>query len=597
MAANSSVSLVDLDFVQIKQNLRNYLAAQDTFRDYDFEGSNMSVLLDLLAYNTFQNAFYLNMIGSEMFLDTAQYPASIISHAKELNYLPRSFSSSRAVVNLTITPSEGGVTAVEIPKGTIFTSKVGSNNFTFVTDTALVLSNGVNGVFVANNVDIYEGAYGSESFTYNRVANNTFTLSNKAVDISSLRVVTMSDGGSNTQVWSRRSSLVDVDANTYAYFVEPAAPSLYEIKFGDGVFGRTPDVGSAVLIEYRVCSGELSNGARTFFLGNAIDGHSNVQIRTVSAAIGGRVNETVEEIRFYAPRQYQTMERAVTSNDFEILLKREFPEISAISAYGGEIADPPQYGKVFISIDLANADGIPSYKKQQYYDWIKPRSPVTVEPVFIDPEFTFARVEASLKYNLNITQLSASEIVGRAYGVIQQYNLNNLQDFKTIIRTSKLAVALDKAHESVVSLDLDVLPYKRFLPQLNADNEFEFTFGAALRNDIPPQAKSHTGEFIHTISSSPFTFQGRTCTLEDDGLGNLRVVTLEGLTHNEVIVVGTVDYDTGNMFITGLNMSNYEGNYFKVYARPVDKDYEVTRNVILEIRNEDIFVTATGIRV
>lgn len=595
--ANSSFSLVDLDFGQVKQNLRNYLQAQDQFKDFNFEGSNMSVLLDVLAYNTFQNAFYLNMIGSEMFLDTAQYEASILSHAKELNYLPRSFSSARAVIDVTVTPNNPLIETVEIPKGTTFVSRVGANSYTFVTDTSIILANSVNGVFTANNISVYEGAYGSESFVYSKVANNTFTLSNKAIDLSSLTVLTFSDSGANTQIWTRQNDLIDVDENTFAYFIQPAGVNLYEIRFGDGVFGRVPDVGAAVAIEYRVCSGELPNGARQFAPGGPIDGHGNVSIRTVSAAVGGRVNESIENIRFYAPRQFQTQERAVTANDYEILLKREFPEISAISAYGGEDATPPQYGKVFISIDLANADGIPSFKKRQFFDWVKPRSPITLEPVFIDPEFTFLQVEAQVKYNLQITQLSISDISSRVFGTIQTYNEANLKDFKTTIRHSRLQGLIDDTHESIVSSELEIRPYKRFQPILNADNDFIFSFDAPLRTDIPKAGTTHREEQLHVISSSSFIFGGRPCNLEDDGNGNIRIVSTEGDTHSEVATVGTVNYNTGDILISGFAPSDYEGNFLKIYCLPKEKDYSVTKNTILEIKNEDIFVSTSGIRV
>lgn len=595
--ANTSISLVDLDFVQVKQNLKNYLRGQDRFKDYDFEGSNMSVLLDVLAYNTFQNAFYLNMIGSEMFLDSAQFDESIVSHAKELNYLPRSFSSSRAVIDLTVTPIDSNTQIVSIPKGTPFFTKVGGNNFSFVTDTTIVLSNGVNGVFTANNLEIFEGSYTTESYTYNRTANNDFKINNINADISSLTVVTSSDGGSNTKTWSRKDTLIDVDANTYAYFIQAAGVNQYEILFGDGTFGREPDYGSVVTFEYRTSSGELSNSARNFSIGSAIDGHSNVSINLVSSAIGGRVNETIDQIRFFAPRQYQTQERAVTANDYEILLKREFPEINAIAAYGGELADPPQYGKVFIAIDLSNADGIPEYKKEQFYDWIAPRSPITIEPIFLDPDFTFLYVDASINYNLNVTTLTASDISARVLGTIQDYNTVNLNGFKKAIRSSALQKNIDNTHESIVSSELNIEPYKRFKPQLNSDTDLLFSFEAALRNDIPAIATVHAGEQLHCISSTPFTFSGRKCEIEDDGDGNIRIVTLEGGIHTALTTIGTVDYDTGSVAINGLNITNYDGNFLKIYAKTRRKDYQVSKNVILEIKGEDINVVASGIRV
>lgn len=594
--ANTSISLVDLDFGQIKQNLKNYLSSQETFKDYNFEGSNMSILLDVLSYNTFQNAFYLNMISSEMFLDTAQTDASIISHVKELNYVPRSFGSASAELNITITPAASNVEAVIIDKGQEFIGSIGSNSYTFVTDESVIISNGVNGVFVANNITVYEGQYGTESFVYTSNT-DTFTISNKTVDMSSLIVVSLGDDGSNTVTWQKKDNLIDVDANTYAYFVQPAINGSYEIKFGDGVFGVEPQLGSTIILEYRVCAGELANGTRNIKASSVIDGHANVQVNVASSAAGGRINESIESIRHYAPKQYQTQDRAVTASDYEILLKRQFSEIQAISAYGGELATPAQYGKVFIAVDLVNADGIPDRKKQEFLAWIAPRSPVTIEPVFIDPEFTFLDVEATVKYNLNVTTLAPNDIESRVYGTVQQYNADNLQDFNTGIRYSNLLSLIDDTHESIVSSALTIKPYKRFTPQTGESVELNFSFDAPLVDDLPAIATQHAGELQHVISSTPITKSGRKCNIEDDGAGNIRVVTLEGNIHTELEKIGTVNYDTGEVSITNLNIESYDGNFIKIYARLRENDFSVSKNYILEIKNEDIRVDATAIRV
>ena len=388
--ANTSVSLLDLDFETIKNNLKTYLKRSDSpFKDVDYEGSNISQLLDVLSYNTFLNNFYINMAMGEMFLDTAQLRDSVVSHAKELNYVPRSFTSAQAQISFIVTPSTELSTLV-IPKNTTFTTKVGSNNYTFATDESVVINSDTDGNFYAN-LTVYEGIYTTDTYVY--VDSNTsqrFIVSNPTADMRSLVVVVVEDEGANVISYNKATSFLGVSSNSYSYFVQAAENSQYEILFGDGTVGRKPKNGSTVVLEYRTCSGELSNGARVFSIDGPIQGQSNVSsITTVETASGGAVSESLEQIKFNATRHYQNQERAVTANDYETILQANFPEIQAISAYGGEEADPPQYGKVYLSVDIKGADGTSQNVKDRFYNFIKPRSPVSIDPVFIDPEFLY----------------------------------------------------------------------------------------------------------------------------------------------------------------------------------------------------------------
>jgi len=283
--ANTSVSLVGLDFETIKTNLKNYLKSSSSpFQDVDFEGSNINQLLDVLSYNTYLNSYYLNMVGSEMFLDTAALRDSAVSHAKELNYVPRSFRSAEAQISFTITPSTS-VSALIVPKGTSFTSKVGSNNYSFTTNESSVLTLS-NNVFTAN-LTVYEGSFVTDSFIYD--SSNTsqrFVLTNSTVDTRSITVVVVEDNGANTLVYTRTSSFLGLTGNSQIYFLQAAENSQYEVIFGDGIVGRQPKSGSGVSVEYRVCNGELPNGARTFDVDGSISGQSNVSsITTISNSI------------------------------------------------------------------------------------------------------------------------------------------------------------------------------------------------------------------------------------------------------------------------------------------------------------------------
>ncbi len=363
--ANTSINLVGLDFASLKDNLKTYLKTNTQFKDLDYEGSNINVLLDLLAYNTYLNSFYTNMVASEMFLDTATLRDSVVSHAKSLNYTPRSYVSSYADVTINITPTTT-VTNVYVPKNTTFTARVGSNTYTFSTNDSNVLTQSNNGVF-SLGTSIYEGVNLTESFTVDN--SNTvqrFVLSNPSVDISSVSITVLEDNGDVTLDYVRATSLVNLTATTQGFFVVAAENEQYEIQFGDNTFGRSPKDGAIIVVKYRAASGELPNGASVFVSDGSIDGHTNVAITTVVNARYGQINESLESIRTNAIRNYQVRGRAVTTSDYEVLLKTQFPEIESISAYGGENIEPPQFGKVYIAVDIQNADGTPQNRLDTY---------------------------------------------------------------------------------------------------------------------------------------------------------------------------------------------------------------------------------------
>jgi hypothetical protein len=320
--ANSSISLTSLDFADYKNSLKTFLSSQNQFKDYNFESSNLNVLLDLLAYNTYQNAFYMNMIGSEMFLDTAQLRDSVVLKAVELNYTPRSFRSSYAKVNLAISGVPNNPLLLTIPAGTSFTGKAGSNTYTFSTNQNLVVEASGNGVFNASNVEIYEGTPVTDTFVIKpsaTVDNQQFILSNPTIDTESLTVVSIENGGANVIPYLLSTTLLDIKETTPVYFLQGSDNSQYQIIFGDNVVGRKPLDNSVVSVSYLVTNGQLPNGIAIFSPNSTIGG-GTVTVTTVSAATGGDIAEDIESIRFNAPRYYATQERAVTTTDYETLL-------------------------------------------------------------------------------------------------------------------------------------------------------------------------------------------------------------------------------------------------------------------------------------
>lgn len=597
MAANSSIALTQLDFDSIKTSLKSYLTEQNEFKDYDFEGSNLSVLLDILAYNTYQNAFYLNMIGNEMFLDSAKLRDSVISHAKELNYLPRSFTSSKADLRLTITPTDSNKNSIVIPKGTGFISRLDDYSFTFSTTENLVLTNKVNGSFVSDVITVYEGNYLSDTYAVNYANPLVFKINNKNVDISSVAVTIIEDNGSVNIEYSRATSLFGYDGSSTVFFIQPGIGDLYEVVFGDGVVGRKPKNNAIVIIEYRTSNGELPNGAFRFINSGRIDNEANISITTLKAAADGAVAEDLNSIKYNAPRAFTTQERAVTAEDYENLLKANFPEINAVTAYGGEDATPPQYGRIFVSVDLTDVDGLPKIKEEQYKRFLRSRSSVAMEPLFITPDYIYLNIESIVKYNINRTGLNPEDIRTYVIDSILNYASTNLNSFAKTFRYSKLVQAIDATDSSVVSNETDMLLVKYLSPELNTPLNLTIDFKNPLTQEIPLLGDEHPIIDVHGITSSPFTYNGiLNCVLEDNGDGLVRIVTPVGANHKKIEDIGTVNYDTGVVKLTKFNIQNFSGTSLKIYAEPRSRDITAIQNVILNIIEPDINITIEQIR-
>ena len=623
--ANSSIVLTQLDFDSYKDSLKTFLKSQDRFKDYDFDGSNLSVLLDVLSYNTYQNAFYLNMISNEMFLDSAKLRDSVISHAKELNYLPRSFRSSSAVIKLVITSSDAAKRSIVIPKGTSFTSRVDDFTYNFSTTENYVITNrtpsGSNFVYESEAIRVYEGNYLSDTYTVNYDRPLNYKISNKRVDLESLLVTVFEDNGTTVQTYKRATSLFGHDGNSKVFFLQPGIGDAYEVVFGDGVVGRKPKNNSVCIIEYRTCNGELPNGAFKFINTARIDNEPNVVIETITAATDGAVAEDLNSIKYNAPRAFTTQERAVTSEDYENLLKANFPEINAVVAYGGEDANPPQYGRIFLSIDLDEVDGLPKIKEAEYKRFLRSRSSVAIEPLFVSPDYTYLYVNTNIKYNINLTGLNPEDIRTNVIDSILNHASTNLNNFGRTLRYSRFIRDIDAAETSIISNETEVELVKYLTPVLSttvtstptstsgslvslatsgvvsSGQNVTIDFKNALRNDVPGKGAEHLIGDIHIVSSSTFTYNGlANCRLEDNGDGIMRIINTSGTQHRTILDIGTVDYDTGIVRINNFNITNYTGTSLKIYAKPRTLDITSSQNVILNILENDVDVTIEQIR-
>jgi len=594
--ANTSTNLVTLDFSTYKTNLKEYLRNNTLFQDIDFEASNINVLLDILAYNTYHNGFYLNMIGNEMFMDTALLRDSVVSHAKELNYTPRSTISSVATLKIVVTPTvyEDSLT---IPRGASFTSTVGSNTYIFTTDQTIVMDRRLNtsntqlNEFFSNTVEVYEGFVVADSFVVDE-SNPTqrFVLSNPNVDTSSIRVSVLEDGDTQLQSYTLSSSFFNVTSTDKVFFVQGAENNQYEIIFGNNVTGKKPKNGAIISCEYRVAVGEFPNGADNFRLDAAIVGTASsysgdqVAVTVVEAAQSGAAAETLDSIRFNAPRYFQTQERAVTRSDYETLLRANFPEIDSVHAYGGEENDPPQFGKVMVAIDVFNADGIPPTLAEKYRKFLKEKMPLTIDPIFINPSFLYCDISSNIVYNINTSTAAEGDIKAAVKTTIQTFCNTNINDFDVTLRFSKLTTAIDNTYDGIVSNDTTIKLIRYLVPTPEQ---------TATRQNL--NTTISFANPITSVISDSFTlfYQNslyRNVYLQDDGNGLLNAVL-----GDKVFPVGSVNYDAGTLAIDSLRIASYSGEGVAFNATPKNKDITVTLNEILQTRESDIHVSVRGI--
>ena len=594
--ANTTIDLVGLDFNSLKNNLKSFLKNNTQFKDLDYEGSNINVLLDVLAYNTYLNAFYTNMVASEMFLDTAQLRDSVVSHAKELNYAPRSFASAQAQITVAITPTSN-VTSIVIPQYTSFTTRVGSNTYTFSTSDTQLITNANNGVH-SISLTVYEGLVTGETFVVGSAnSQQRFVLSNPTIDTSSLIVNVYEDGGQNILTYLKQDKILDVTDTSLVYFVQGAENQQYELVFGDNIFGRRPKDGSTIVVKYRVSSGELPNGATTFVSDSAIDGHTNITVTATTIASGGAVSESIESIRYNAPRNFQSQERAVTSHDYETLLLSKFTDIQAISVYGGEEIDPPQFGKVFISVDLFNTDGASESRKTIFKQYISDRSPLTIDPVFVDPTFMYIKVTSNVYYNVNNTTKSSSDILTAVQAAISTYSLAELENFKTTMHYSGLVKNIDQSDPSIISNDTTAVIALKFIPITNTVNNIaldSYNVIQSRQGVVQSATDVHYGE---NLTSSAFIYLNARCMLVDDMLGNIYIAALRTDVIEVVQKTGTINYASGRVQLINFNVSSFDGNSIEIYLVPKSKNISGVRNIITEINPIDVTVNVIGVLV
>lgn len=506
--------ITDIEFETIKQNLKDFLSAQSTFLDYNFEGSALSILINLLAYNTYYNAYYTNMVANELFIDSAQVRNSLLSHSKSLNYTPVSRRAATAIVNLLVTPPGGNVQAIlTLDRFTEFQSEaIDGVNYTFVTPGAQSVYK-EEGAFPFNGIEIKAGTPELATFIYDALSNpaSQFELPNDDIDTSTL-LVTVQVSGVNTatEVFTLSTDVTESDSNTAVYYLSPSISNRYQLTFGDGAISKALSNGNIVVATYLSTTGADANKANSFATGS-IGGFSNVSITPVSSASGGAERETDDSIRVRAPLAYTSQNRAVTQKDYESLLKSLYPNIQSVFVWGGEDNIPPVYGKVFISI--APKEGVilnEAEKVRIATDILGPISILTITPELVDPDYVYLKFETTVDVDGRLTLLTAPQIAEVVRTAIIDYSDETFNQFGSIFVISKFSRAVDDSLSAIIGSDTTVRLEKRFVPSLNTRTTYTVSFATELHH-APIQSALKSSAF----TAYDFTNVLRTAYIEE----------------------------------------------------------------------------------
>jgi hypothetical protein len=585
----SNLKVTELDFFQIRENLKTYLKAQSKFQDYDFEGSGMSVLLDLLSYNTHYNAVHANMAMNEIFLDSAQLRNNVVSHSKMLGYVPRSVTSSFAYLDLTVNSPIGAPSSLTIERGTEFTSIVDNTQYTFTVLESQSISPTL-GVYKFENLKVNEGVLKTFSYTVDSFdLSQYFEIPDANADTATLVVkVKTNSSATSYDIFTLARNFVDIKSDTKAYFLQEAKDGKYEVYFGDGIVGKNLEPGNVIELEWLSTNGIAANGASAFTIASTIQGNSNITIDVLYKAAGGGDREDIDSIKFNAPLSYISQNRVVTPEDYKAAIINNYPNIETVSVWGGEENDPPDYGKAYISIKPKNAEALTATEKQLIRDQVlKTRNVVSITPELIDPEYTYIKLEVYFKYDPNLTNKTAGELRQTVSDVILKYNNDELKKFDGVFRHSKLSRLIDAADPSILNSTTRVYMQKRFAPVIGTAQKYTLSFSS-------PLYTSDSNEKI--ISSSAFTYNGFTQYLQDlpqtdslispDSTGShiLQIYRFVGDTKQITIQdAGYLNALEGTVVITDFNPSAYDGSYITITAQPNSNDIAPKRNQLLQI--------------
>jgi|TARA_R110002153_G_scaffold219340_2_gene371792 hypothetical protein len=586
----TKLQVTELDFDDIKTNLKTYMKNQTEFSDYNFEGSGLSVLIDALAYNTHYLGMNANMAINEAFLDTATLRSSVVSHAKTLGYTPRSARAPVAYLNITINNST--LLSSTISKGTKFTTQIDGTSYGFVCNETRTISP-ENSILRFTNLPVYEGSLVTAKYTVdNANLEKRYLVTDDRADTTTLKVsIQNSSSDLTTITYTLATDISQVTATSNVYFLQEVDNGKYEVYFGDGVVGTKPSDGNIVILEYIVTNKGAANGAKTFS-GTSVGGETNITIATLAASSGGAEPETIQSIKYNAPLDYASQGRAVTTEDYKVIIPKIYADTKAIQIWGGEDNDPPIYGQVFVAIKTTSGINLTQAQKNNITTALDRYNIASVRPTIVDPETTKIKVTTNFKYNSNVTTKTVDDLSSLVRTVVTNYNTSDLEKFDGVFRFSKLSRLIDDTDVSILSNISVIRIQKTIVPSLNTLAKYELKFSNSLyhphdgHNNVMGGITTSTGFYISGESSQYF--------MDDDGNGNLRAYSLVGGTTRTYYTtnIGTINYQTGTLILNSINItSSTNAGGIDITIVPASNDIVPVRNQLLEIDLTNLKVT------
>ena len=593
---NKRLRVTELDFENIKDNLKTFLKGQNQFKDYDFEGSGMNILLDTLAYNTHYMGYNANMVANEMFLDSSSLRSSAVSHAKALGYEITSSRAPTATLNINLSTSAASKT---MPSGTAFTSTVDGTSYQFVTVSDITSTNTGNNI-PFDSVTVYEGTYVITKYLVDSSdVDQRFILTDPRSDTTTLTVkVQNSTTDTTTTTYTKATDITQLSASSTVYFLQEVETGRYEVYFGDGVVSQAVSDGNIIQLQYVVTNKTESNGASSFSAPTSIDGVTNVTVTTVASASGGAEPESIQSIKLNAPLDYSSQGRAVTTKDYEVFVRKLFPNTQSVSVWGGEdgsynsatgVSSTPEYGKVFISIKSTTGVDLTSAQKTNLETALAPYKVASITPVVVDADTTSLILGITIMYDSSATTYTADQITSLVSTTVSNYSSSDLQTFNAPFRHSKLLGLIDKTDSSILNSVATVTLAKLFTPTLSTATDYKLNFNNRFYNPHSGHNASaggiiaSTGFYLNSVTTTTYFF-------DDDGVGNLRIYSLvSGVRTYTNNAAGTVDYingliTIGSIIITGVaEVDGTTSSQIRVTSLPNSNDITPVRNQILEI--------------
>ena len=589
----TKLQVTELDFDLIKDNLKTYMKNQTEFSDYNFEGSGMSQIIDLLAYNTHYLAMNANFAMNEAFLDSATLRSSVVSHAKGLGYTPRSARAPVAYVDVTLNSSTAN--SATLAKGTRFTTKVDGSTFGFVVNEDITTTP-TNGVMRFINVPIYEGTLITSRYTVD--LNNIeqkFLISDDRGDTTTLKVSVQTSGSDvSTTTYTLATDITQVTSGAKVYFLQESTDGKFEVYFGDGVVGSSISNGNIVQLEYVVTNKNKANGAKSFST-TSVSGETDVTVALLVAALGGAEPESISSIKFNAPLDYSSQGRAVTTQDYKTILPTVYAGTQAVQVWGGEDNDPPIYGQVFLSVRTKSGTNLTQAQKNSIAVDLKKYNIASIRPTFVNPLITKIKLKVDFKFDSKTTTKTVGDLETLIRSTLATYNSGDLLNFDVVFRHSKISGLIDATDTSILSNTTRLTLNQIITPTLNASTQYVIDFNNALYN---PHS-GHNATLGGITSSTGFTIAGNTNTLyiDDDGNGIIRTYYLVGGQTRTYVdaSAGTINYSSGKIVLTDLNItsaSNTDGT-ISVDILPASNDVVSVRNQLLEIDLTNTTVSGT----